>query len=177
MFQNHYSLWFNGSHNIIILFQDSDTSGIIISHRSLSTFPLCQSFSKVKTKTVNMVFIQKELQIPLDKRPYQLRFMIKIMEHAIRMRSIHIKPWVVFRCLIICPFPVEFSKWHASRGMIIYNIKNHSQSSGMTFINKPLIHIFCPIRFIQSKIETRIVSPTVIPIKFLYRHKFNGIHP
>lgn len=45
----------------------------------------------------------------------------------------------------------------------------------VAFIDKSLIHMIGTVSLVQSKIETRIVSPAVIAIELLHRHQLNGI--
>ena len=63
-----------------------------------------------------------------------------------------------------------------TRGMVKDNIQNYSHAPFVCLVDKLLIIGFCTVGLIRSKIETRIVPPTVVPVEFLYRHQLDGVY-
>ena len=90
------------------------------------------------------------------------------------MRSILIEPWVVCRGLIVVP--IHGCIWMSTCRMIICHIKKNSYSILVTCIDKVLIVLTCSISLIQSEICMRAITPAVISVKLLNRHKLNCIH-
>ena len=46
----------------------------------------------------------------------------------------------------------------------------------MAFVDEGLIFLTCTVIFVEGKPMVRVVSPAVVSVKFLYRHKLDGIH-
>ena len=99
--------------------------------------------------------------------------MIEVMEHTIRMRCFHIEIWIILCSLIT--IPIEFSQRIISCSMIINHIQNNCHTRLMASVNKLLIHGLCAISLIHRKKEARIIPPTVVSVKLLHRHQFDGI--
>ncbi len=60
--------------------------------------------------------------------------------------------------------------------MIEYHVEYHRNSFLMARVHE-LFQLFGrTIVFVDGKKERRVVAPTVIAFKFIYRHELNGIH-
>ena len=173
MLQNNISVFFHFLDGCIIIFQNGNATRIVVGCRTFSARSLCESFRQIKTEAIHLIFLQQELQVALHKLTHQWTFMIKVMEHTIRMRRLHIEVWIVLCCLIT--IPIKFGQRIISCSMIINHIQNNCHTGLMTSVNELLIHCFCPISLIHREEKTRIIPPTVITVKLLYRHQLNGI--
>ena len=101
--------------------------------------------------------------------------MIEIMKDTVGMRFFHIKPRVIGCRTVIFGIPIQTGKRMRTTGMVVNNIKKNSHTRFVAFIDKSLIHMIGTVSLVQSKIETRIVSPAVIAIELLHRHQLNSI--
>lgn len=59
--------------------------------------------------------------------------------------------------------------------MVVDHIKKDSHTRFVAFIDESLIHAVRTVSLVQSEIETRIVSPTVVSVELLHRHQLDGI--
>ena len=59
--------------------------------------------------------------------------------------------------------------------MVVHYVQNHGDAFFMTSIDKVLVILLGAVCLVHGKEIARVVSPTVITVKFLSRHQFNCI--
>ena len=173
MFQDNISVILCLLDGCIIILQDGNTFSIIIGCRAFCRTCLRKAFCQVKAEAIHFIFLQQELQIALHEFTHQRAFVVEIVEYTIRMGSLNIEVRIIFRSLVT--IPIQLGKRIVPGGVIIDHIENDSHTRFMASVNKLLIHGFCTISLVHRKEEARIIPPTVVSIKLLHRHQFDGI--
>ena len=57
-------------------------------------------------------------------------------------------------------------------GVVIDNVEYHGNSPAVTFVDKCLIMLTSAISLVKGEIRARVISPAVVSVKLLDRHKF-----
>ena len=97
------------------------------------------------------------------------------MEHIERMLRIREEVWIVRSGLVVRRVPVELSKRRCTCAVVIYHVDDHRNTSLVALVNELLVLFTCTICLVKSKVVSRIVTPALVSVKLLDRHKLNCI--
>ena len=101
---------------------------------------LRKALGQVEAETINLILLKQELQIPFDILLHQLTLMIEIMEHAVRVRSIHIEVGIIACRLILVGVPIEFGKGMIARSVIVHHVENYRHIQFVAPVDELSIH-------------------------------------
>ena len=178
MLQNTIRLWLNGLHFIINTLPYCYTTCIIIAPRTyiVSGIDLGKPFRKIPPKTIHFIFSQPMFYHTVNKIFGSQRLMIKIVTNIEWMFCRFIEPWIICRRLIECTIKIHLHHWRTATGMIQGNIHNDGYSPFVAFIYKLFQHSFCTINLIRCQIKGRIITPTIVTVKFIEWHDLYRIY-
>ena len=92
------------------------------------------------------------------------------------MRCIYIEERIVGRGLVGRSIPIHLGMREITGCMVVHHIENHSDTFLVACIDEIFIVFFSTVSFVHGEEIARIVSPTIITVKFLCWHQLDGIH-
>ena len=102
--------------------------------------------------------------------------MVPLMVYIVRMGRSDKEPWVAFRNIVCRVIPVESRIRMCSGRMIVYHIEEYGHASLVAGIDECLVIITGSIDLVHGEICMGSISPAVIAVELLHRHKLNHVH-
>ena len=121
-----------------------------------------------------MVFLDEILKAAVNMFLDHGHLVVEVLVHSEAVRCHDIVPWVVCRN-IVGTVPVESGPWVRSCGVIVNHVNDDCYAACMALVNEFLIHFTCSVCLVKSEISYRSVSPAVISLELLDRHKLDGV--
>ena len=173
MLADHDSVRIDGLYMVAVFLEISHTLGVV---RFDPVWILCESFRKVETESVDLVFLDEILEILLHIFAEHRVAVVPLMVHIVWMRRGREEPWIAFGDIVHAVIPVEGCIWMHTGSMIVDNIEEDGHSSLMAGIDECLVVVPRSIYLVHSEICVSSVSPAVVTIEFLHRHELDDIH-
>ena len=102
--------------------------------------------------------------------------MVEVVEYAPVVWRINVEEWVGWECLVSTRIPPHLCVGELTCCMVEHNVDNYGDVTLVTLVDKALVCLLRTVSLVGSEEEAWIVTPRVVTVEFLDRHKLDGVH-
>src|SRR5690606_22607382 len=136
---------------------------------------LRETFRKIESVAVYLVLFDPVFDYAACEISCGGRLVVEVVADVEIVPGRDVEPGVVWCYGAIRPTGVHPHQWRLTERMVQHDVEDHGKPPFGRLVDKALEGMLGAVEFVESDMERRIVSPAHVALKFVHRHKLDGV--